>query len=167
MRTAMTGTALAALALTLAACKAPSITVTDPDTGEKVNVSVQGGGDDAALKITGKDGAALIAGAGASLPKDLPGFVAVYPGLKLQSVMSGVSAEGNGGMLLGATPDSVEKVSAFYRALLEREGFNKSRMETQSEGAVTLGGGRGEDGLFITIAPTDGETSVTITYRAE
>lgn len=159
---------LAIVALLLSACKGPSITVTDPETGKKSKVSLEGGGGaDATLKISGEDGTAVIAGAGASLPKDLPGFVAVYPGLKLQSVMSGVSAEGNGGMLIGATKDSVEQVSTFYRALLEREGFSKSRIEMQTEGTVTLGGGRGEEGLFVAITPAEGETSLTITYRAE
>ncbi|MBY0448401.1 MAG: hypothetical protein K2P95_06895 [Hyphomonadaceae bacterium] len=162
---AIMGAAVAVLALS--ACKGPSVTVTDPESGEKAKVSLDGGGEDATLKISGQDGTAVIAGAGASLPKDLPGFVAVYPSLKLQSVMSGVSAEGNGGMLIGVTPDSVEKVAAFYRAQLEREGFSSSRIEMQNEGAVTLGGARGEDSLFVAVTPADGETGITITYRAK
>jgi hypothetical protein len=155
-------------ALALAGCKGPSVTVTDPETGEKTKVSIskQASGENA-LQITAADGTAVVAGAGASVPKDLPGWVKMYPGLKLVSVMSGAGAQGAGGMLIGETGDSVEKVAAFYRGMLDEGGFTASRVEMQTEGTVSLGGSRGKEGLFVAASPTDGGASVTITYSSK
>ena len=80
-------------------------------TGGKVDLNSSSGG------ITIKDeknGAVVQAGTGATVPKDWPSSVPVYPGATVQAAMS----TPNGKTLNLMTSDSPDKVVAFYKGKL-------------------------------------------------
>jgi hypothetical protein len=137
---------------TLAACDAPERhTVSDPETGEKVNLEL---------------------GSRASVPSDMPDFAPLYPGARIESSMSGMASaqagQTRGGMVTFRVADPVTAVASFYRGVLERSDL-AVRNEINMNGTLMLTGNRSDNpdhGLQVTIAPEEDGTGsfVTLVY---
>lgn len=156
--------------LALAACGQPKAVVTkDPGTGETGTLSAPDKDGTVRFETAGRGGI-FAAGENVAAPKDLPPFVEIYPGLRLQSVITGEAAGSSegGGVLAGFSADPPETVAAYYRAVIKRRGL-RTQLDRSSNGTILLnaGGETEGEGLYLTIAPKDGGSSVGLTYAAK
>lgn len=164
--------------LSVVACKppTPSYTVTDPKTGEKTKISVDGQGDNKTITVNTKDGAGTISVAQeGEAPKNLPSYVPLYPGAKYLGSFAAASknsSEGGpvaGGMVSFTTTDPSAKVLAFYK-----EAFSKAGMTEQASGdmggmsMVSFSKGDNEqEGAQVMATPAStGGTQVQVMYSA-
>lgn len=104
-------------------------------TGGKVDIS----GLDAEkgeMTITGKDGEKVTIGGG--LPKDMPKDIPVYPGSEVKGSLSGFSnkEDSSGVYLTLATKDSFDKVVAYYKAELPKQGWTVENTLDSAETAM-------------------------------
>ena len=164
--------------LGVVACKppTPSYTVTDPKTGEKTKISVDGSGSDKTITVKSKDGDGKISVAQeGEAPKNLPAYVPLYPGAKYMGSFAAASAKSAaggpvaGGMVSFTTADPSTKVLAFYK-----DAFTKAGMKEQGSGDMggmsMLSFSKGENEqegaqVMATPAPTGG-TQVQVMYSA-
>lgn len=122
---------------------------------------------DGIVRFETRDGGAVfLGGENVAAPKDLPSFVEVYPGLRLDSVMSGEAAGdfNGGGVLAGLSADPPEKVVAYYREVIARRGL-RTVLDRANNGTIVLNAaGKTGEGLYLTITPKDGGSQVGLTY---
>lgn len=115
---------------------------------------------------TADGGAVFLGGENVAAPKNLPSFVEVYPGLRLESVMSGEAAGDfdGGGVLVGISADPPEKVAAYYREMIKRRGL-RTVLDRTTNGTIVLNAASSaQEGLFLTIAAKDGGSQIGLTY---
>jgi hypothetical protein len=164
---------LAALGgLALAACggqETKTVTVPAGDGGTATVKTTQKG-DAQEVTITGKDGkttATISAGGeGAAAPANLPAFAPAYPGAKIDSSIVGSGPEGSGGVLVMTTPDSPDKVAAFYEARMKAANLADTTRFTNNDMQM-IGGTAGEKGpsANVTISPNPaGGTQINLIY---
>jgi hypothetical protein len=161
--------ALAAVALTLVACgkkEEQTITVRDPQTGEKVDVGV-GSADKGQVTFKSKDGSVVVnSGANAKLPA---GFIG-YPGAEVVTSMLGNSKEGAGGMVSMTTKDAPATVLAYYKKELAAKGMAIKMESTLPTGGMIIAGGdnEGDKGAMVTAdSSKPGETFVSVVMNAK
>lgn len=102
---------------------------------------------------------------------DLPAFLPLYPGARVEHTLGGVSsgAEGarKGGMVVFHTADAPEKVAAFYRGRLDGSGLGE-RSDANLNGVLMLTAAATEDAdrsVQASIAPAEeGGSRVTLVY---
>jgi hypothetical protein len=161
--------ALSAIAVfALAACgksEDKTITLKDPQTGEKVDVSVNGA-DKGTMTLKTDQGSLVInSGDNATVPDG----VDVYPGAKVQSSMTGFGAAmgaagGNAGSMVAmTTKDAPATVLAFYKTKFAAKGW-KINMEssTPDGGMISAGGDPAKPGALVTASVANGETTVSV-----
>jgi hypothetical protein len=98
-------------------------------------------------------------------PDNLPSFVKIYPGLSVTSTMGGATAVGSGGSVVGATPDPMDKVAAYYKGVIQAEGLGNVS-ETSVPDMRMLSAGE-PDGrvLSVILQPNEGGgTQVSLQY---
>jgi hypothetical protein len=133
MRLIITFAALAMLGLIACKPPEPSITVKDPNTGEDIKLSTKDkdGNKTITINSTEGKGTVSISGDGAP-PTNMPAYLPNYPGAKYMASfttdMAAVaqSGEGKGGMATFTTPDSQDKVLAFYKDALTKAGMKEN-----------------------------------------
>lgn len=170
-------TALAIFAvLSLTACKppTPSYTVTDPKTGEKTKVSVDGKGDDKTITVqTGEGKGTISVSESGEVPKGLPSYIPPYPGAKYEgsfvSDMQGTPKTGavSGGMMSFKTSDPADKVLAFYRDAFTRSGLKDGAsgdMGGMKMISFTKGEGNEQGAQVMASVAQTGETQVQVMY---
>jgi hypothetical protein len=163
----------------LVACKppTPSYTVTDPKTGEKTEISVDGAGSkDGSVTINGPDGKATVSvTAKGDVPKDLPTYIPAYPGATYEgtfaSNMQATADKGamRAGMVSFKTGDAPDKVLEFYKGAFTRAGL-KDRASGDMGGmkmiSFTKGENDGEGAQVVATKAETGETQVQVMYSA-
>lgn len=170
MRIAALTPAVGALALSilaLAACGPPkTVTTRDPTTGEEGKVTISD--KDGVVRFETADGTAHFeAGDNVKVPKNLPAFAEIYPGLRIESVITGegVGVGESGGVLTGFSADAPEKVASFYRDLIKRRGM-RTVIDQAGNGTIVLNAADAKEAsLYLTIVPKDGGSTVGLTYR--
>lgn len=162
----MTRIGIVASALALLACgqEKPK---TQPDAAQTPEPEGSVSKKDGIVRFETKDGGAVfLGGENVTAPKDLPSFVEVYPGLRLDSVMSGEAAGdfNGGGVLAGISADPPEKIAAHYREVITRRGL-RIVLDRVHNGTIVLNAaGQAGEGLYLTITPKDGGSQVGLTY---
>ncbi|MBI5019213.1 hypothetical protein HZB58_02995 [Candidatus Gottesmanbacteria bacterium] len=128
-------------------------------TGVKTNISDLENG-----KMTftdSKTGAKVNIGSGEvpdTFPKDFP----LYPGAKVTSSLSGAeSGEGSGFWLTLATPDALDKVTAYYKKELAASGWNTESTFSAND-TTTQGIKKGDWQGSLSIGKSDDETQIVI-----
>jgi hypothetical protein len=164
--------ALAAVAvLSLSACgksEDKTISVKDPDSGEKVDVTMSGS-DKSTMTIKSDEGSLVInSGDNARAPE---GFD-VYPGAKIKSSMTGIGESIGSGTGVGSaagtmvamtTKDTPAAVLAYYKAKLVAKGMKIGMETTTPQGGMISAGGDGDKpGALVTASATNGETTVSV-----
>lgn len=138
----------------LAGCGQPKQTVKTEDGATTVETTTADG-----------DVSRMQAGANVQAPANLPDSAPIYPGLTLESVMSGSSDGKAGGMLVGSTPDAPDKVAAFYREKLKAlSAANFTDMNMNGSFVLAAGEASGK-ATSVQISPREeGGSTVAITY---
>jgi hypothetical protein len=160
-------------AVALAACKPnpPSVTITDPKTGEKSKISTSEKDGNQTVTVEGK-GTVSVSASGEA-PKNLPAFVPLYPGAKYEgSFATDMAAQAGsdavkGGMVSFRTDDSADKVLAFYKDALTKANL-KETASGDMGGMKMLSFSKGDNEaegvqVMASVAPT-GETQVQLMY---
>jgi hypothetical protein len=165
---------LTATMLALVACK-PSVTVTDPKTGEKSKITASGAGDNQTVTIDGPDGKGTISvSKSGEAPSNMPAFMPPYPGGKYEGSFStnmsgdGTSGPAKGGIATFTTTDNADKVLAFYKDAFTRAGLKETASGDMS-GMKMISYSKGDsqaEGVQVMAspAPTGGGTSVQLVY---
>jgi hypothetical protein len=160
----------------LAACKPaePSITVTDPQSGDKVKVSTKERDGNQTVTIDGGDGKGTVSfSSDGSAPTNMPSYLPNYPGAKYQGTFVADVAEtkegeaAKGGMATFTTTDSAEKVMAFYKSALSKTDM-KENASGDMGGMKMLSFSKGDNSqegaqIMISSAPNGG-TQVQVIY---
>jgi hypothetical protein len=140
-----------------------TVTVRDPGTGEKVDISVNDVGKGNMTIKTDKGSMVINAGADAKVPE---GFE-TYPGAAVKSSITGFGSENGvtqaGGMVSMTTKDAPATVLAYYRGKFASKGW-KIKMETTTPqgGMISAGGEDDKSGAFVTATAVNGETNVSV-----
>lgn len=107
------------------------MTVTDPQTGEKIDVSVSKDlfSKDKEINITNeKDGTSVQITKG-EMPETMPAFIELYPGATdlsaVHAVGKKVEKNGDVNMVSFKTKDNPAKIISFYETKLVDHGFKK------------------------------------------
>lgn len=140
----------AVCSLGLGACGSERQTVRGED-GERVEIAH----GSAAARMTGVD---------------LPSFLPVYPGGRIESTIGGVSTGSvgsqKGGMVVLLTDDAPDKVAAFYRSRLDGSGLTE-RTDANLNGVLMMTATSADDadrGVQVSVAPEDRGSRVTLIY---
>jgi hypothetical protein len=75
-------------------------------------------------KITIKTDKGNVTFGGDQLPKDFPKDVAIYPGVKVESSVSGENEGKKGAWVYLSSNDTLAKISAFYEAKMKASGWS-------------------------------------------
>jgi len=110
----------------LCACS-PSHTVTT--SNGSVTVTEKGHDGESAVHVTGKDGATLDINSGKTIT-DYPSDTPLYEG---KSMMDMKAAEKHSRVVAIQTPDSLEKISDFYKSQLDSKGWKVESTMTTPE----------------------------------
>lgn len=163
--------AIAFCILAASCSREKKMTVTNPETGEKTNVVINGDGKDKEVHITSqKDGAELTIKTGA-MPQGMPSFIKPYPNAKELHSMEANNASAHTGnsannvfMVQFETNDSAEKVLEFYKPELLKAGYNSNATMNIGEMAMSSFG-KEKENIQIMATKRDGkETQVQIIY---
>lgn len=127
------------------------------------------GPNGATLKATNEKGETTTMNAGAGAPQNLPSWLPVYPGGKVQGTFDTTNAEGHSAAFTVTTSDSVSKVMEFYKSQLESAGFKveKSTFSANGQDGGTVSAKSSDDKrqANILLGSAKGETSATVTYQ--
>jgi hypothetical protein len=154
--------------LTLAICgcgksSEKTISVKDPQTGKKVDVTVNNVDKGNITLKTGQGSLVINSGESAKTPAGID----AYPGAKIQSSITGFGVDqgksNSGSMLAMTTPDEPAKVLAYYRSKFASKGW-KIKMETTTseEGMISAGADEATAGALVTASRVSGETIVSV-----
>lgn len=120
------------------------------------------------LKVTTDKGEQTVFGASASAPKNLPSWLPIYPGAKIEGSYDATSPEGRNAMFTVTAADTVDKVAEFYQSQLEGAGLKvqRSSYETAGQKAVTLVGTSEDEKRTVTVAVSDanGQTQALVNF---
>jgi hypothetical protein len=137
------------------------------ENGKSVSMTTTGEGANSGMEMKSSEGTVKI---GANADK-APDWVPSYPGSSPQSSYSATNAGEQSGTFAFTTPDSAEKVIAFYGDSLKSHGFTVSNMTTNSDGKA---GGMvtGEDKankrtVMATIGTENEGTQVSVTFTSK
>jgi len=123
-------------------------------------------GDSGGIKVTGSDGSQLTFGGEA--PKNLPGWVPVYPGSTVTGAMDTTNSEGRTATFAVSSEDAVDKVIEFYETKLNETGLkvSKTMMDTGGQHSAILTANSEDDKrtVNVTIGQQDGKTQGTIMF---
>jgi len=170
--------------------KAGTLTIKDKKTGETVTMNANDikegkltfetdkgktvidasqAGESGSVKITGNDGQNVTFGAEA--PKDLPGWVPVYPGSTVQGGMDATSNEGRTASFALTSEDGVDKVIEFYETELKNAGLkvSKNLVEANGQRSGILTGTSEDDKrtVNVIIGSQDGKTQANVSFNAK
>ena len=129
----------------------------EESTGGKVDIDGKG------LSIKGADGKGTVAvGAGATLPKDFPKDVPIYPGAKVVVAIQSNDKDKTGYMVSLESKDAPAKIAAYYKANLK--GFTQS-VDMNTGDSYTLAMTKESTGTSMTMSAASsgtGDTSITL-----
>lgn len=125
-------------------------------------------GDGGVVKVTDAKGQQTTFSAGAGAPKNLPSWVPVYGGAKIEGSYDATTAEGRNAMFTVTSGDSVDQVAEFYKSKLEGEGLKveRSSYETAGSKTIMLVGKTDDDKrtVQVTVSNNDGQTQAMVNF---
>jgi hypothetical protein len=120
--------ALVVTFVVLSACS-PSHTITTSNGSVTITDKAGKGDGESAVHVTGKDGTSLDINSGKTIA-DYPSDTPLYEG---KSMMDMKAANKNSRVVALQSPDSVEKISAFYKSQFESKGWKVESTVTTPE----------------------------------
>jgi uncharacterized protein YfiM (DUF2279 family) len=125
-------------------------------------------GDGGTLKVTNEKGEEAVFGTSAGAPKNLPSWVPLYAGAKIQGSYDGTTAEGRNAMFTVNSSDSVDQVADFYQSKLEGAGLKVERSSFEANGQKTIMVvGTAEDDkrmASVTVSTNEGQTMALVNF---
>ncbi len=115
------------------------------------------------LTFSDSEGASVTVGKGA----DLPSWVPLYPGAKLETSLAATNtSEGSGGTFIFTSSDSPATVIARYRSTLEDAGFTVEDHNSSDSGGILTGKDEGNSRtITATVSSSGNQTTVTVLYK--
>jgi hypothetical protein len=121
----------------------------------------------ATIKTTNEKGETTTMNAGVGAPQNLPSWLPVYPGGKVQGTFDATTAEGHTASFAVSTTDSLAKMMEFYESQLKSAGFKIEKMNFsgngQDGGTVTAKSSDDKRQAIIIFGSTNGVSSATVT----
>jgi uncharacterized protein YfiM (DUF2279 family) len=125
-------------------------------------------GDGGTLKVTNEKGEEAVLSAGTGAPKNLPSWLPVYAGAKVEGSYDATTAEGRNAMFTVTSSDSVDQVAEFYQSQLEGAGLKveRSSYETAGNKAIMLVGKTEDDKRTanVTVSSNEGQTQAMVNF---
>ena len=125
-------------------------------------------GDGGVLKVTNEKGEEAVLSAGTGAPKNLPSWVPMYAGAKVEGSYDATTSDGRNAMFTVTSSDSVDQVAEFYQARLKAAGLKveRSSYETDGNKAIMLVGTADDDkrSANVTIASNQGQTQAMVNF---
>jgi hypothetical protein len=127
------------------------------------------GKDGGSLKVTDEKGQVTTMNAGLGAPQNLPSWLPVYPGGKVQGTFDTTNADGHSAAFTVTTTDPVAKVMDFYKSQLESGGFkvDKTTFSANGQDGGTLSAKSSDDKrqANVLFGSANSQTSATVTYQ--
>ena len=125
-------------------------------------------GEGGTLKVTNDKGEETVFGTTAGAPKNLPSWVPLYTGAKIEGSYDATTAEGRNAMFTVSSSDSVDQVAEFYKSQLEGAGLKVERSSYETDGQKTIMlVGTTEDEkrtANVTVSTGDGQTQAIVNF---
>jgi archaellum component FlaG (FlaF/FlaG flagellin family) len=125
--------------------------------------------DGGSLKVTDDKGQTTTMNAGVGAPQNLPSWLPVYPGGKVQGTFDTTNAEGHSATFSVSSSDSVTKMMDFYESQLKSGGFKVDRTNFSANGqdGGTLSAKSADDKrqASVLLGSANGQSSATVTYQ--
>ncbi len=153
-----------ACVLALASCDRNKQEKTVTVTGNGGTMTVSGNGEHFSVKdASGKQTVDI--NANGVTPTNLPDYVPVYPGAKVQSSVVGAGDKGNGGSIVIQTNASIADVVAFYKQKAAASGFSET-MNMASAGTTmfTAASSDKKKTIEVIASTSDGATHAQIVW---
>ena len=120
------------------------------------------------VKMTNEKGEEATFSAGAGAPKNLPSWVPVYAGAKIEGSYDATTAEGRNAMFTVTSADSVDQVAEFYESSLKGAGLTVERSSYEASGQKTIMlVGKTEDDkrtVNVTVSTGEGQTQAMVNF---
>lgn len=146
--------------------EAGTITYRVKKSGEEVTVNAEDI-KEGKWSVTTKEGTATFE-AGANAPKNLPAWLPIYPGGKVEGSFDATTAEGRSAMFSVTTSGTVDEVAEFYESRLKGAGLAVERASYESAGqrTVTLVGKSGDEKRTVTVGVSNasGQTQASVQF---
>jgi uncharacterized protein YfiM (DUF2279 family) len=139
-------------------------------TGKDGTTTIDGSssGEGGTLKVTNDKGEETVFGTSAGAPKNLPSWVPLYTGARIEGSYDATTAEGRNAMFTVKSSDSVDQVAEFYKSRLEGAGLKVERSSYETDGQKTImlvGTTEGEKRTAnVTVSTGDGETQALVNF---
>ena len=125
-----------------------------------------GGGS---LKVTDEKGAVTTMNAGVGAPQNLPSWLPVYPGGKVQGTFDTTNAEGHSAAFTVSSSDPVSKMMEFYEAQLKSAGFKIEKTtfsaNGQDGGSVSAKASDDKRQANVLFGSANGQSTATVTFQ--
>lgn len=125
-------------------------------------------GEGGTLTVTTDKGEQAVFGATAGAPTNLPSWMPIYEGGKVEGSYDATTAEGRNAMFTVTSGDSVDQVAQFYQSQLEGAGLKVERSSYEATGkkAIILVGKTDDDkrSVQVTVAANDSQTQAMVTF---
>jgi uncharacterized protein YfiM (DUF2279 family) len=125
-------------------------------------------GESGGVTVTNDKGEKATFSAGTDAPKNLPSWVPVYGGAKVEGSYDATTAEGRNAMFTVTSRDSVDQVAEFYQSQLEGAGLKveRSSYETAGNKAIMLVGKTDDDKRTanVTVSSNEGQTQAMVNF---
>lgn len=125
--------------------------------------------DGGSLKVTDDKGQVTTMNAGVGAPQNLPSWLPVYPGGKVQGTFDTNNAEGHSATFSVSSSDSVTKMMDFYESQLKSGGFKVDRTNFSANGqdGGTLSAKSADDKrqASVLLGSANGQSTATVTYQ--
>jgi archaellum component FlaG (FlaF/FlaG flagellin family) len=125
--------------------------------------------DGGSLKVTDDKGQVTTMNAGLGAPQNLPSWLPVYPGGKIQGTFDTTNAEGHSAAFTVSTSDSVAKMMEFYESQLKSAGLKVEKTtfsaNGQDGGSVTGKSSDDKRQANVLFGSANGQTTATVTFQ--
>ncbi|GAA0282896.1 hypothetical protein GCM10009127_25400 [Alteraurantiacibacter aestuarii] len=145
---------VSAAAMLLASCGGDREGTIETEDGD-LEYSIDESSGNAQFRLEDDEGQQISVNTGANVAIDLPDGYTVYPGATVVSNSVINANDGAGSIVMLTTPDSPDKVAAFYRAQAEAAGIT-IQMETTAQGSKMIAGESG-DGKTFSLSANPGD----------
>ena len=139
------------------------------EKNQKVEITSQGEGNNAAVEIKSADGSLRV---GADSKGQLPGWLPAYPNAESSGATGYSANQGKSGLFSFKTKDSVETVAAFYEKSLKSAGFKLEKSQSQIPGQGSIAIISASDSnthrtANVTVARTEEGTTVHLVFETK
>lgn len=155
---------LLACVVALAGCDRQKSDHTVTIAGSNGTVSMTGNGEHFAVKDANGNQTMEVNANGGGVPSNLPGFVTVYPGAKVQSSVVGNGANSTGGTIVIQSSACIADIIAYYRRRAASAGFSETMNMSTGETTMFTAGSNNKRSIEVVASTSDGATHAQIIW---